>query len=52
MTATGNNYAEALFMLAREENSIDAFYDSLKIVNGVFMENPEYLQFLATPSIL
>ena len=23
MTATGNNYAEALFMLAREENSID-----------------------------
>ena len=51
MTATGNNYAEALFMLAREENSIDAFYDSLKIVNGVFMENPEYLQFLATPSI-
>ncbi len=51
MTATGNNYAEALFMLAREENSVDEFYDSLITVEGVFKENPEYLQFLSTPSI-
>ncbi len=51
MTATGNNYAEALFMLAREENSVDEFYDSLKIVEGIFKESPEYLQFLITPSI-
>lgn len=51
MTATGNNYAEALFMLAREENSIDEFYDGLNIAKGVFMESPEYLQFLSTPSI-
>ena len=51
MTATGNNYAEALFMLAREENSVDEFYDSLKTVQSAFEENPEYLQFLSTPSI-
>ena len=51
MTATGNNYAEALFMLAREENNIDVFFEGLKIAQGVFCENPEYLQFLATPSI-
>lgn len=51
MTATGNNYAEALFMLAREENLIDEFYDGLKLVEKVFNENPEYLQFLSTPSI-
>lgn len=51
MTATGNNYAEALFMLAREENSVDEFYESLKTVDGIFKENPDYLQFLATPSI-
>ena len=51
MTATGNNYAEALFMLAREENLIDEFYENLKIVKGIFIENPEYLQFLSTPSI-
>lgn len=51
MTATGNNYAEALFMLAREENLIDEFYEGLKLVEDVFVETPEYLQFLATPSI-
>ena len=51
MTATGNNYAEALFMLAREENSVDVFYEDLKTVKKVFEENTEYLQFLATPSI-
>ena len=51
MTATGNNYAEALFMLAREENSVDEFYNSLKTVEEVLKDNPEYLQFLATPSI-
>ena len=51
MTATGNNYAEALFMLAREENQVDAFYDGLKIAKDVFDENPDYLRFLATPSI-
>lgn len=51
MAATGNNYAEALFMLAREENLIDEFYEGLKLVEDVFVETPEYLQFLATPSI-
>lgn len=51
MTATGNNYAEALFMLAREENLIDEFYEGLKLVEEVFNNNHEYLQFLATPSI-
>ena len=51
MTATGNNYAEALFMLAREENSIDEFYESLKTVRLTLEENGEYLQFLSTPSI-
>ncbi len=51
MTATGNNYAEALFMLAREENLTDEFYKDLKFVEGIFKESPEYLQFLATPSI-
>ena len=51
MTATGNNYAEALFMLAREENLIDEFYDGLKLVEEVFKENIEYIQFLSNPSI-
>ena len=51
MTATGNNYAEALFMLAHEENSVEEFYDALKTVESIFLENAEYLQFLSTPSI-
>ena len=51
MTATGNNYAEALFMLAHEENKIDDFYESLKTVKGIFDKSPDYLQFLSTPSI-
>ena len=51
MTATGNNYAEALFMLAREENSIDEFYEDLKTAKCTFEQMPEYLQFLSTPSI-
>ena len=51
MTATGNNYAESLFMLACEENAIDEFFDGLKLVEGVLKEAPEYLQFLSTPSI-
>ena len=51
MAATGNNYAEALFMLAREENLIDEFYKDLKFVKDVFKDSPEYLQFLSTPSI-
>lgn len=51
MTATGNNYSQALFMLAREENSVDEFYAGLKTVEGIFDECPEYLQFLSTPSI-
>lgn len=51
MTATGNNYAEALFILAREENSVEVFFEGLKTVEDVFKENAEYLQFLSTPSI-
>ena len=51
MAATGNNYAEALFMLAREENCVDEFYEGLKMIEGILKENPEYLQFLSTPSI-
>ena len=51
MTATGKHYAEALFMLARDENSVDEFYDGLVTAKKVFNENPEYLRFLSTPSI-
>ena len=44
-------FSRGLFMLAREENLIDEFYEGLKMVEEVFTNTPEYLQFLATPSI-
>ncbi len=51
MTATSNNYADALFMLAREENSVDAIFSDLETIKKAFAENPEYEQFLSAPSI-
>ncbi len=51
MTATSNNFAEALFMLASEENAIDSFYTDLKLVNLVFTENTKYIYLLSAPSI-
>ncbi|MDO4608012.1 MAG: ATP synthase F1 subunit delta [Clostridia bacterium] len=51
MTATSNNFAEALFMLASEENAIDIFYTDLKLANDAITQNPEYIELLAAPSI-
>lgn len=51
MIATGNNYAEALFMLAREENSLEVFSESLESVAKAFSENPDYIRFLQSPNI-
>ncbi len=51
MTANSNSYATALFMLASEEGCLDEFSHSLSVVCAAFDENPEYLQFLSTPTI-
>ncbi len=51
MIATGNNYAEALFMLSREENRLEVFSESLERVACAFNENPDYIRFLQSPSI-
>ncbi len=51
MTATSNNYADALFILAKEENKVEGFYKDLCLVKKVLDDEPEYLQFLSTPSI-
>lgn len=44
-------YGEALFMLAAECNAADEYSAALDMVLSVFDENPEYVDFLATPSI-
>ncbi len=51
MATVSKEYAEALFTLALEENSIDDFYSALSMMQALFSENPEYIEFLSTPSI-
>ena len=51
MTQSGNEYAVALFMLSEELNSSEKFLSELKTVSSVFSDNPEYMDFLASPGI-
>ena len=51
MTAISKEYASALFALALEQQSIDEVYSALSEVAAIFRENPEYLEFLASPGI-
>ncbi|MBR2916286.1 MAG: ATP synthase F1 subunit delta [Clostridia bacterium] len=51
MNNRGNEYAEALFLLACETKSEDEILNALDLSEEVFNENPEYIDFLLTPSI-
>ena len=46
-----NEYGNALFLLAKEENEIDRVGDDLKIVKAALAENAEYAKLLDTPAI-
>ena len=47
MTQRTKEYAEALFALALEADSADAFAAALKEATAVFEEHPDYVEFLA-----
>lgn len=51
MTDMSNEYGTALFMLAKENSAEQEYADALEKVSGIFNENPEYIDFLASPSI-
>ncbi len=51
MTATSDNFAEALFILSSEENAVDTFYTDLKLINNSLAQNPDYIEFLSAPSV-
>lgn len=51
MTEIAKEYGTALFMLACEENSAEEIHLALEKVNSVFTQNPEYIEFLSSPSI-
>lgn len=51
MTDMSNEYGTALFMLANENSAEQEYAGALEKVSKVFNENPEYIDFLASPSI-
>lgn len=51
MTEINKEYGTALFMLAKEVDSVNEYAVALECVEEVFSGNPEYTDFLASPSI-
>ncbi len=51
MTQTIKEYANALFMIASENNCAEDFSKHLGIIDETVKENPEYLNFLESPAI-
>ena len=51
MMQTDKEYAEALFMLAAEEQSTESYSEALAVIGRLVTENPEYMEFLASPAI-
>ncbi len=51
MMETNKEYAEALFMLAAENNSLEEYSKHLACIRAVTEENPEYTEFLSSPAI-
>ncbi len=51
MTDIAKEYGAALFMLAKEANALDAFADSLAVVEAAFQSEPDYERLLSLPNI-
>lgn len=51
MTEMSKEYGTALFFLACENGQKEAYADALGRISLVLRENPEYVDFLASPSI-
>ena len=46
-----NEYGNALFLLAKEENTVEAVKEDLDTARLAFGENPDYIKLLDTPAI-
>lgn len=51
MKQTEIEYAEALFMLALEDNAAEDYSEHLDLIDALITENPEYLEVLFSPAI-
>ena len=51
MNNVSHEYAEALFMLAAEDSSFGEYQEALDLINNVFHDNPNYIDFLTSYTI-
>ena len=51
MTGIGENYAQALYSLAKEENATEEILRQLKHLGSAFSETPEFVRLLAAPNL-
>lgn len=51
MTETSKDYATALFAVAKETGAEQDFSESLAMIASLLTENPDYVEFLASPAI-
>ena len=52
MNSATKEYAEALFLLGKEENELEEILASLETVKTVVEENPQYIEFLSSPAVV
>lgn len=51
MTGVGNVYGEALYSLAKEENLTGQILQQLRVLDGSFRSEPEFIRLLASPAL-
>ncbi len=51
MTGIGENYAQALYDLAKEENAAQIILQELKLLNDAFSGSPDFVRLLAAPNL-
>ncbi len=51
MVHKSREYAVALYSIAKENGQEKDIFDALRVMDSVFAENPEYIEFLSSPGI-
>lgn len=51
MKQTNREYAEALFLLGSEKNSVKEYGEALALIKTTVEDNPGYIDFLSSPAI-
>ena len=51
MNGPSKEYAEALYLLGKEDNCLEEILSSTNLVLEVIEQNPEYVEFLASPTM-